>query len=497
MDIVNHIKEHVVLGYGSGAPQKPLPANKIVLFGDANCDGAPFTYSGSYNPGVDNPIYYKTSANSVFRRANMRLGFPFTTIVTQNKGNLKYTDSAAGNNLATFATDVIAQAPGWVYMSVGQPDFSFNNYIANNSTTAQIRTAAANTFANVKTMITMARTAGIRVIISTILPRNGGSTFAPATHNVGVMMYNRQLREYCSTIPDVILFDAGYRLAKYDTLANAALFLPDPQFYAYNESATPSSLNGYGAQILSDSLYSALATYIPHRRSMANGAWDGSTGGDVDNGVKNSALIGTVGTKGTYVSGNVADNWTVGAWYAAYSPGTAIACSKGTHWDGSSTPTQVINITGAAAAPANGAEDYWYAAAQWTMFEMPALTLSGSQIAPGDTIFGEIEVTVTENSGSALVTMLSIEVLDASSNIVASYYYNTPNIGTSGDIVQLNGGRLVDSVLRSESITLQNAAYPGVGIAASIQMRVLMLTSGGADVTWKFARPQICKVQTY
>lgn len=465
MMIREHVKEHLAMGYSSGAPQKPIPKGSMVMVGES------IVYQMDYNS-------WKQPCGPV-HVANWRLGCPFTSIV--NRG-INSAQTAA--ILAAFPADVLTRNPGWVFIHAGVNNITLQVY--STYTLTQIRAVVAAAWADILSMVTMARSAGIRVILSTIYP-NADSTVAKEERSTGMMLLNRKIIEYCSRVPDVLLFDPNHWLLTWDTLANAALFKADGQYFS---PAEPSSVHMgvKGGNASGNVMYNLLSTVIPRRRSGANGAWDG-TGGDVDNGIKNSVLIGTTGTKGAGVTGSVADYWEVGYYRQAFTT-TTVAASKTTHWDGSPVPVQRIVVASQPAPQPYTDTDDNFDYDELVAIKAPLLTLSGSQFAVGDTVFCEIEANNTVTAGDAFCSMLLVEFQDGVGGYTKRLAANAPMGGVSGSVVDF-------ATCRADDVMIRTAEYAIPANTVSIQVWFLVMTSTGGEVQWDIARPQLCKVQTY
>ena len=477
MSIGKHIEEHIALG---GIPKKSQalgyarPAGKIVLLGSSIVSIGDADASSPYFTGTSHLI----SGNSPFHRANFRLGCPFTSITNAGSSGGK-----AADIYTAFKNTALPANPDWIYLETMRNDCAID--LANGYTIAQIRTAVNDVWtASVAPLLSTARNMGIGIIFQTIPPGDALDAGRQEEFAKGCAMVNRRIMEYCYDNKGAILFDLAPVWRLYTSAANIAQNKGDTQYFSV---AATVHQNPLGGQVAGDVLYDTLKDYFQKGHQRVTASWDG-TDGDVDNALTNSILFGTAGTttKPLRVTGNIATSWDVNPYYIDFTT-TTVVCAKVTHWNTlyPAVPAQSIRVT---VQPAHVAEDLYFAANEFVAFASAINAISGSQFAVGDTVFGEIAVDVTENSGTAATTMLIIEMTGSGAeNVVA--IANAPTEGT-GTTVRLNGGKITDGVLRTKPFVIPTGT-------THLTLKVVMLTSAGGDVTWKFATPQLCKSQTY
>ena len=477
MSIGKHIEEHIILG---GIPKKSqalgygLSGGTIVLFGDSLTAQGDVTITGGATGA--NPTYTR-NACSAFHRANWRLGCPFTRVINEGTGG--DTTTIMANR---FAADVLSYAPDWLMIMGGINDVTG---LTGPLTPAQVQPYVDTAWTNLTGMYSKALNAGIKVIVCTCYPwKNTSVADNMAVRSQYTAKLNRKIREYAAETPGVVLFDGVAALKYWDTVAHDKNTEPDPQFY----SSGLVHLNALGGQVLEPILTSALSPVIKRSHGRNSNGWDGTTG-DVDNGLINSAFIGTTGTTVTgspRITGNIATSWVLDPYYVALTSATTVVAAKTTHWntDYSTVPVQRVTITRDATAFIGG-EDFFFSIEEWVALKQ-ILTLSGSQFAVGDTVFVEAEVNVTETSGTAASTMILVEMYDDPfTAVTGNVCANAPAEGT-GTTLALVGGKMVDSVIRT----------PNFAIPAStelVKVSLFMLASVSSEVQWDWARPQLCK----
>lgn len=464
------------LGYGLSGGTIVLAGDSITAFGDRSQD----------IDGDANRFLICTNALSPFHRANYHLGCPFTRVI-----NSAASGGTTANMLSDFPTNVIAYNPDWVYIMCGVNDFVG---VTSGASVASVKTIADAAWANILACVNLARDAGIKVILSIILPwRNSTDAATQYKRTMGTSIVNRYIRENAAKLSGVVLFDGAAAVQSYATMDNTLQGTPDTQYFDSLGTPIGVHLNSLGGQILEPILYNTLQKVLKPFIGRVGSYFDG-TNGDPFNGLRNSALIGTTGTKSAVEpvpTGNVATSWDVSPLSAAFHASTTVACSKGTHWNPlyANVPTQVLTISN---FPAVVDDFYDFSSNEYVALSQ-TLTLSGSQFAVGDSIFFEAEVDVTETTpGDAACTMLlllfSASPGTAGVNIIAA---NVPGSGSSAgnptlDADDLKGGKLTDSVIRTPAYVIPAGATVVRGV-------MVMRTKGAGSCVWKWARPQICK----
>lgn len=457
----------MLIAASQSATRPVIPAGKIVLIGDSLVSQG--EYIGDYSGYAVN----MQMGGMPFYRANYRSGCPFTEIINAGIGS-----EQSPATLARFSADVLAQSPGWVMIWIGTNDFSaMTSPTLAAATTAQMRTKAAEIFANITSMIVTARNAGIRVIVGTVIPRvvpAGQQNFAN-----GAAFLNRSIREYCRQNTEVILFDGVPPMMNLSTLVNAKLYLPLTANYWTTDISAPNFThnNMIGGWKMGDILYAALLPYFSYPEISAENTW--GTTGDMDNAVNNGLFIGTTGTVTAPATGSAATGWTIDQY------GTVVAtcaATKTTHWTHSNIPAQKITLSGVAV----DAGSTLLTTATYQLYQSAKEQLVDHDMVIGDEIFAEVEVNVTETVGSCRSTILVMSFYDAADAFLLDAYANYP----SGQIAaeELAGGVVTRGRLRTNTMAIPPTA-------TKIVLTCLMTVAVGATTSWEWSRAQICKAQ--
>lgn len=270
------------------------------------------------------------------------------------------------DGLTSRLTDqVLAYNPGWCIVNIGTAD------VAGGDTYATITGKLATVFDRV-------RSAGIRLVATTILPR----TSFTATQLQVCYRVNEWIRDYGDTEPGTVLVD-------WHTL------MADPSDGAPRTGMTLDGTHPSvsGAARMGKMLADAIGPMIGGARTLAPSAAD-----DYQL-IANPFLTGTAGTAGTDVTGDVADSWTV---QRQGSVSSAIVASKVARTDGMPGEWQQVALTSGRSLTIQGrfskgtgwdTGDQVYAECEferdddWSGIEVFALRLS----ANGDTsIAGEV-----------------------------------------------------------------------------------------------------------
>lgn len=181
--------------------------------------------------------------------------------------------------VARIQADVMAYSPKFVILFGGA-----------NDTTNDV--AAATTIANLGSMITTMRAAGIRVIVGTIIPSVNNNTTA---RKQALATVNQWIRALPNTVPDVVVVDW------HGPLADAVT--GDPASGMTSDGVHPTET---GAALMGSLLARTLVSLLPTTAGLVQ------SNAEAYNFVRNSTQQGTGGTmSATGGSGSVATNSTV------------------------------------------------------------------------------------------------------------------------------------------------------------------------------------------
>lgn len=468
-----HIQDHARLGYPAVIP-KPVPSGKVVLIGDSLTNQGDFI--GDWGGAVNMRM-----GSLPFHQANWKLGCPFTEVINKGTDN----DTLALMR-ARFAADVLANRPGYVGIWGGTNPLTTWAAANASATKAQIAAFVATLWADLVAMINMSHNAGIRAMLHALAPRTmttGQQTFA-----AGAALFNQMQAEYCLSHADTVYLDGTLSIVDKTSITTFNLFKAAVANYWTDPPRTGPSyelgghvhINLAGAKAMMPAYCAALAAFIARPPLASSGRL--GTAGDQFNLVENSLFFGTGGSVSgsLVVNSGIADGWTLDYYSGVLGAGSSATATKTTHWDDASIPAQKVTIHN------NSGTSLTTISVGPTLELYETLTLADASIAPGDTVYAEIEVNVTETSGTCGATMLNVQFFDATTPL--DVYVNFP--GGKIDDEELVNGALTTSRIRSANFVVPAGA-------TQCYFMCLMLASASSTIEWVWALPKLRKVPTY
>jgi lysophospholipase L1-like esterase len=313
-----------------GAAVVPPTSNNIIITGDSLTSNGNISYDGS---GANYGATVQNSVRGYWTWAAIRLGHRFNLI--RNAGVAGNTTTDLLNRLSA---DVIAYKPGWCVVEIGRNDVSAS-------------TSAATIIANLKTIYSQLQAAGIRVVATTITPRDSDS----AGQLLVRFTVNRWMKEYARTQPGMVLAD--FSAAVTDTTSGA--WQSGFSYDGLHEGLR-------GAARMGEYLANALSSRVLAVDLLVN------SNADATNLLAGGMMLGTSGSKGTGVTGNVATSMTA----EAYSGSLTAVASKVARTDGLPGEWQQIALDPTGSA---------------TFHLRQFLTLAGGAFAVGDQVYAQCE----------------------------------------------------------------------------------------------------------
>ena len=263
-----HTQEHNALGFSKGF--YPL-ANTVVVFGDSR------TAKG----GNFGATPYDLKPRGYWVWANILLG--------QRLEIVNYAGSSGDTTtqmLARFSEDVLAYAPGWLFV------WGANNDIATDVPTDTIT-------ANLQLMYEGAKARGIKVVAFTETPR---TTSTPA-QRAATLAVNQWVKNNARADDNIILIDA------FALLIDAESATVQPKAGVFYDSTHPSPK---GAFIVGDAVKAALIDVVPETPSATSSVIDNyDYDAAINNGLSVGLMQGAAGTNSSSLAGSVPDGWTL------------------------------------------------------------------------------------------------------------------------------------------------------------------------------------------
>ncbi|NUR27325.1 MAG: hypothetical protein HOV83_16010, partial [Catenulispora sp.] len=278
-------------------------ANTFIPLGDSLTNNGSTSYDAT-SQGLGNPLV-GYSVRGYWVWASVLLGHRLKLI--RNAG---ISGETAEQILTRVDADVIAYSPGWCIVEAGR-----------NSVSAG--TSSATIIATLTSIYNKLLAAGIRVVATTITPRDTDTT----ADLLVLFTVNSWMKEYVRTRPGMVLADM-----------HAAVADPTTGDWLSGYSFDGLHPGALGGRKMGPVLADALDPLVPKADLLV------ASNADATNLVPNGLCTGTGGAVGTGVTGSVATNWRVDG----TSTITATA-SKVARTDGKPGEWQQINVASLAA----------------------------------------------------------------------------------------------------------------------------------------------------
>ncbi|CUI04683.1 hypothetical protein BN2497_4143 [Janthinobacterium sp. CG23_2] len=411
------------------APQPLSKGGKMVLAGD----------SISNQNNQVSATFNATLAKGYFTQAAAMLGQRFEAV--RNAG---VSGNTTADLLARLQTDVLAQQPEWCFMHIGTNDVGGD-------------VPSSVTTANIEELCRRMTGAGIKLILSTIMPRG----FAGMTQaRLATMMANNAFIQAYAVRNSIPLVDLYRYMLDYSDITTTSQGEPVATWFdgaKLHPLAAGAVQMGYAIARQLD----AIIPKLPRRLQLNyNGV-----NGDAANLIRNGMFApGAAGTLGLNASGTVAQNWTAAAAGGAISGACSIVPRSASFNDNTPGNVQRVALTGAGAST-----------------EIFRLTPTIATPTVGDLVYLEVEILATASVGTIAEISLSWgtvggTVISCAANYMASAA-ETLAIGTVPYLV----------VLKTEAMVIPVGT---LGVYGSINIR----TSTGAVAQVDAATARLSRV---